>query len=222
MLVLCAIAVVVAGLLVSPSAVATDSSCPSRSTSLARTSQVAVVRRPTRGVVACERRRATVAVLTEEYFERLFTGPALAIKGRRVAYAIVNFEDPDEALEDTSVFQLDFARRDADGAVQPPAAYFAGPVGASLRVTRLLLRSDGAMAWLACESRFSPPPARVERGGECSRPGGRRVYVVTVSAGVRKIVTAGRDIDPQYLRFGKAGRIVWRAGGRARTARLDG
>lgn len=195
--------------------------CPKDSTVLTQTGSTAVVRRASRGVVACSRHSPASVVLTEEYFERLFLGPALAVKRNRVAYAVVFFDDPDEAFETTSVFQVDMDRKTTDGTtVDNPIEYAAGPLGSNVRVTRIVLRSDGAMAWIACSSHHFPPAARVSRGGECTGPG-RRSYVITVSAtGRRRQVTSGVTVDPQYLRLASGGIVLFRISGQRRSTRL--
>lgn len=190
-------------------------SCPANASVLAQNGVTAVVRRRAGGIVACARHERAAVLLTSEYFQTLFRSPALAVKGSRVGYAIFDSLENEEKFHFTRVLRLGLSRKGAGGmAVKPADAYQAAPLGSNVRVTRLVLRSDGAMAWIACESRFNPPSARVSEGGECSRTG-RESFVVTVDAvGRRRQITSGKTIDPQYLRLARRGQLAYRKNGR--------
>jgi hypothetical protein len=87
------------------------------------------------------------------------------------------------------------------------------------RVGSLVLRSNGAFAWISCAN-TNPDRYIASPRGDCTRPGRvNSVYRVRSNSRRRELVARGRGIHPASLRL-RGGTISWRRGDHVRRARL--
>jgi hypothetical protein len=145
----------------------------------------------------------------QEYWYGL---PAVKVVGPVVAWAVTAPDDPDAPLR-TTIERVDLRSEGYVDFRSVPAADTRIP-----KVGSLVLRRDGAAAWIAC-------PGKRRSVGEfkktCDSPGHPDgVYTLKPQAKSAKLVARGTRIDPHSLQL-RGSRITWTQRGRTRAARLQ-
>jgi hypothetical protein len=135
--------------------------------------------------------------------------PPIALAGPLVGYASDSC-DPDEC--DTFIFVTDL-RDEIDGVRRIAAA---GP-GRTSEVPSLVLKPDGAVAWVSC-SAYSPTYGAID---SCTarRRTKKRVYALDRRRFRPRLLDVSRQISPESLTL-QGSRLTWRRGGKIHTARL--
>jgi hypothetical protein len=146
--------------------------------------------------------------------EHWYPRPAIKLVGTVVGYAITSPSDPNEGEFITTIQRFDMRDVSEPGFVNYPSVRVAG---GSPKIGSLVLRGDGAAAWIACPGRSN---SRGEFKPTCDRPSHEdRVYALARKAKNPKLLSHGTRIAPHSLRRHGL-RISWVQHGRRRSARL--
>jgi hypothetical protein len=146
-----------------------------------------------------------------------FPPPAMAAAGNLLAYS-VTFED--EANGFTQIHVIDTTRDPDVHPIRRPALSESAAFGGDAnRIGGVVLRPNGAVAWIACQMK---PQAVIDGkiGPDCLHPGADDVVAAVPSNKKTRIVLdQGTDIDPTSLRR-DGYRVSWVRGGKRKTIRL--
>jgi hypothetical protein len=138
----------------------------------------------------------------------------VAVAGDRVAYAIDDWSADNEDAPSTRIFVRDAVHYTG-------VAEFADPADPEFgsKVTRLILRADGAVAWAACRTADIGPDLQT-RHPRCRHAGiPAWIYVRQAGAQQAQLVDRGRRIVTRSLKRSGT-HVSWQHGSRRRSAQL--
>lgn len=193
---------------------------PAEAKTLARGSQARVYRAPFDNrfrryqILACLEGAAEPYEVDRPDFEQFaFSRPAVDVAGPLIGYALIQGQEETGGGPAEVVVVVEDLRAPGN----PLRLTRAGP-HVRAKVGSLKLRTNGAIAWIAC-----PEPDEFPVGymrPTCAEAGAlNTVYRWSAGERRREVLDRGRRISPRSLRL-RDGRVHWRNGGRSLSAPL--
>lgn len=95
----------------------------------------------------------------------------------------------------------------------------AWPSGGTAQVPALVLKRDGAVAWVSCAAPFDPQEGELTHGCTARGRARKRVFAWDIARKTPRQIGVGRRIDPRSLTL-RGGRLSWKSGTQRHSSRL--